>query len=281
MVLGRKGDFSSKQSANSTDITAMKHRCANLIAVAVVALPPAWSQASCGLSASPAALTFNYTINSTTLPPAAKLTVSLPKTASGATVISVSPTYPVGTPASQIGWLTVAPSFGSGPSSPLTVLAKPTGLPPGSYTANLSVTTNPNVGNLSVLVTLSIANPPASLAVSPGLTTANFTAASSSTPDTLSFTYITGSAWNVPASELDVSTSGGTIPFNVTAANAAGAASGGGTTAPVWLRVGPQGSPTPGLQTGGIAFAGSNVPILVSLDRPRSNRCFPAVMAAR
>ena len=189
MVFGRKGDFAAKQSANSTDITAMKHRCANLIAVAVVALPPAWSQASSGLSASPATLTFNYTVNSATLPASAKLTVSLPKTASAATVISASPTYPVGTPAGQIGWLTVAPSFGSGPSLPLTVLANPTGLPPGSYTANLSVTTNPNAGNLSVPVTLSISNPPASLVVSPGLTTSNFTPASGSTLDTLSFTY--------------------------------------------------------------------------------------------
>jgi hypothetical protein len=116
VVFGRKGDFAAKQSATSTDITAMKHRCANLIAVAVVALPPAWSQASSGLSASPATLTFNYTVNSATLPASAKLTVSLPKRASAATVISASPTYPVGTPAGQIGWLIVAPAFGSGPS---------------------------------------------------------------------------------------------------------------------------------------------------------------------
>jgi hypothetical protein len=255
----------------------MKHRCANLIALAVVVLPPAWSQTSSGPSASPPSLTFSYTVNSTTLPAATKLTVSLPATASGATVIAVSPTYPPGTPDTQAGWLTVAPSSGHAPLA-LSVIANPTSLPPGSYNATLSVTTAPNVGNLSIPVTLSISNPPANLVVNPGLSTSNFTSASGSSPDTLSFTYTTGSAWNVLASELDVSTNGGIIPFNVTVANAAASASGGGTSTPVWLRValGPVGaSGQPGLQTSGVAVAGASVPISVSLDQTSVQSLLP------
>jgi len=61
----------------------------------------------------------------------------------------------------------------------------------------------------------------------------------------------------------------------VTAANAAASGSGGNTATPVWLRVGPQGSPTPGLQTGGVAIAGQNVPILVSLDQTTVQSLLP------
>jgi uncharacterized protein (TIGR03437 family) len=277
VVFGRKGDFSAKQSGNSTDITTMKHRCANLIALAAAVLPLAWPQASSGPSPSPASLTFSYTVNSTALPAAAKLTISLPTTASSANVISVSPSYPPGTPDAQVGWLTVAPSSGHAPLA-LSVVANPTSLPPGSYNATLSVTTNPNVGSTSVSVTLSVANPQANLVVNPGLTTANFTPASGTTPDTLSFAYTTGAAWTGPASELDVSTNGGIIPFNVTAANAAASGSGGKGSTPVWLRValGPLGaSGQPGLQTSGVAVAGSSVPISVSLDQTSVQSLLP------
>jgi uncharacterized protein (TIGR03437 family) len=254
----------------------MKHRCANLIVLAAVALPSAWSQASSGPSATPASLTFNYTVNSTTLPASAPLTVSLPSTASSSTVISVVSTYPAGTPPTQT-WLTVAPAKGHAPLK-LTVVANPTSLPPGGYSATLSVTTNPNVGSLSISVTLSVSNPPANLVVNPGVATSNFTPASGSTPDTLSFTYTTGAPWNAPASELDVSTTGGTIPFNVTAANAAGSGSGGSATTPVWLRVFPgpvtaSGQPT--LQTSGVANTGSSVPITVSLDQTSVQSLLP------
>jgi len=212
------------------------------------------------------------------MPAASKLTVSLPTTAPSGTVISVVPTYPAGTPAGQTGWLTVAPSQGNTAPLPLTVVANPTGLPPGSYNAALSVTTNPNVGSLSIAVTLSISNPPANLVVNPGLTTANFTPASGTTPDTLSFAYTTGTPWNVTPSELDVSTNGGIIPFNVTAANAAGSGSGGSTTTPVWLRVAPgppSASGQPSLQTSGVAVAGSSVPISVSLDQTSVQSLLP------
>ncbi len=241
----------------------MKKPCAKLAILAAVGLSSAWSQtSSTGPSASPSSLSFSYTVNSSTLPASAKLKVSLPAAASSSTVISVVPAYPAGTPSAETGWLSVAPGSGVSPLT-LEVLANPTGLPPGSFTASLAVTTSPNVGALTVPVTLSISNPPANLVVSPGETTTNFTAASGSTPATLTFSYTTGSAWNLQASELDVSTNGGIIPFNVTAANAKAS---GSSTTPVWLRVAPQGAAVTSTQTSGVAVAGSDVPIMVSLD---------------
>src|SRR5579883_1743080 len=126
----------------------MKTRSALFAALATVILGSGWA-ASTGPSASPSSLSFSYTVNSTTLPASAKLTISLPASASSSTVISVAPQYPVGTPASQTGWLTIAPSSGHSPLA-LVVIANPTALPPGSYTVTLSITTNPNVGSLTV-----------------------------------------------------------------------------------------------------------------------------------
>jgi uncharacterized protein (TIGR03437 family) len=248
----------------------MKTRSALFAALATVILGSGWA-ASTGPSASPSSLSFSYTVNSTTLPASAKLTISLPASASSSTVISVAPQYPVGTPASQTGWLTIAPSSGHSPLA-LVVIANPTALPPGSYTVTLSITTNPNVGSLTVPVTLDISNPPANLVVSPGPATTNFTAASGSTPATLTFTYTTGAAWSGVSSELDVSTNGGIIPFNVTAANAS---SGGGGSTAVWLRVAPQGAALTGTTTSGVAVAGSNVPIIVSLDQTTVQSLLP------
>jgi uncharacterized protein (TIGR03437 family) len=248
----------------------MKKRCAKLAALAIIILSPGWA-ASTGPSAAPTSLTFSYTVNSTTLPASAKLTISLPNTASSSTVISVATEYPVGTPASQIGWLTVAPDSGYAPLA-MIVIANPTGLPPGSYTATLSITTNPSLGTLTVPVTLDISNPPASLVVAPGATTTNFSAASGSTPATLTFTYTTGTTWSATTSELDVSTNGGIIPFNVTAANAS---SGGSSSTGVWLRVAPQGAPLASTTTSGVAVAGSNVPIIVSLDQATVQSLLP------
>ena len=255
------------------DETAMKKPCAKLPVLAAIALSPAWSQTASGPSPNPSTLTFNYTVNSSTYPASAKLTISLPASQSGSTVISVSPVYAAGTPESQTGWLTVSPDSGHAPLA-LTVMVNPTGLPPGSFDATLSVDTTPNVGSVTVPVTLAISNPPANLVVSPGATTTNFTAASGSTPDTLSFTYTTGSAWSAPTSELDVSTNGGIIPFNVTAANASSSGTGASAT-PVWLRVAPEGAVVTSTQTSGVAVSGSSVPIIVSLDQTTVQALLP------
>jgi uncharacterized protein (TIGR03437 family) len=88
----------------------------------------------------------------------------------------------------------------------------------------------------------------------------------------LTFTYTTGSAWSGVTSELDVSTNGGIIPFNVTAANAS---SGGSSSTAVWLRVAPEGAALTGTTTSGVAVAGSNVPIIVSLDQTTVQSLLP------
>jgi uncharacterized protein (TIGR03437 family) len=257
-----------------TDRRVMKKPYAKLACLTVVVLSSRWSQAaSTVVTPSPTSLSFSYTVDSTTLPASTKLTITLPSTASSSTVISVTPVYPTGTPESEQGWLTVAPASGYGPLA-LTVLADPTSLPPGSFSATLSVTTDPDVGSVNVPVTLAILNPPANLVVTPGPTTTNFTAASGSTPATLSFTYVTGAAWTSPASELDVSTNGGIIPFNVTVANASASGTSSSTT-PVWLRVAPQGAMVPSTQTSGVAVAGASVPIMVSLDQTTVENLLP------
>jgi uncharacterized protein (TIGR03437 family) len=136
-----------------------------------------------------------------------------------------------------------------------------TSLPPGSFAASVAITTSPDVGSGSVPVTLSISNPPSTLVITPGPAVNNFTPASGTTPDTLSFFYTTGTSWTGPQSELDAATNGTPIPFTVTAANA----SSSGKTA-IWLRVG---SPTaiPTTQTGGQASPGSAAQIMISLDQ--------------
>jgi len=154
-----------------------------------------------------------------------------------------------------------------------TVLANPTSLPPGSYTATLSITTSPNVGTLTVPVTLNVSNPPASLVVNPGPTTANYSAASGTTPATLTFTYTTGSPWSTlspQTSELDVSSTDGIIPFTVTAANVA---SGGSKSGAVWLRV--ANGTTANTTTSGIANSPSSVAITVSLDQTTVQSLLP------
>jgi uncharacterized protein (TIGR03437 family) len=72
-------------------------------------------------------------------------------------------------------------------------------------------------------------------------------------------------------SELDVSTNGGIIPFNVTAA----VSSSGNSGTANWLRVAPQGALVPSTQTSGVAVAGSNVPIIVSLDQTTVQALLP------
>jgi uncharacterized protein (TIGR03437 family) len=216
-----------------------------------------------GPSVKPASLGFSYQVGNQTLPKAASLAVTLPATASSATIVCAAPAYPAGTPASQSGWLTLPSSpqtCGHGPLS-MSISVNVTSLPPGSFPASVAITTSPDVGSASVPVILSISNPPSTLVITPGPAVNNFTPASGATPDTLSFIYTTGTVWTDPQSELDAATNGTPIPFTVTAANA----SSSGKTA-VWLRVG---APTaiPTTQTGGQASPGSAAEIMISLDQ--------------
>ena len=224
-----------------------------------------------GPSVKPASLSFSYQVGDQAAPKAASLAVTLPATASSSTIICAAPTYPAGTPASQSGWLTLPSSpqiCGHGPLS-MSISANVTSMPPGSFAASIAITTSPDVGSASVPVMLSISNPPSTLVITPGPTANNFTPASGTTPDTLSFTYTTGTMWIDPQSELDAATNGTPIPFTVTAANA----SRGAKTA-VWLRLG---APTaiPTTQTSGQASPGSAAQIMVSLDQTSVQSLLP------
>jgi uncharacterized protein (TIGR03437 family) len=200
---------------------------------------------------------FNYQVNSSSFPAAAKLTASLPA------AISSLP-LAVAVASAPQGWLTVTPDSGHAPLA-MTVTVNPTSLTPGSYTGTITINTVPSSSNPAVVsVTLSISNPPSTLLVtSPS---GNYTppAAGAASP-TLTFTYTTGTAATLPgSSQLDVASNGDIIPFNVSASASSAGKSGSGTSA-VWLRVNGSGQ-LANLQTSGVALSGSYVPIYVTLD---------------
>ncbi len=204
-----------------------------------------------GPSATPTSLSFSYQVNSSTLPAAQKVTASLPASIAS---LPMSVTYT----SSPVGWLTVTPGSGYSPLA-LSVMVNPTGMAPGSYIGTITIDTVPASSNPAVVsANLLISNPPSTLLVTSSA--GNYSPASSgSTSPTLTFTYTTGATGASPSSsELDVSSNGGIIPFNVTAANVSSKAS-------VWLRVSSS-NQLPTLQTSGVALSGSYVPIVVTLD---------------
>jgi uncharacterized protein (TIGR03437 family) len=211
----------------------------------------AWAQ---GPTVTPTTVpTFTYTMNSGIFPAAQSVKVSLP--ASIATlpvsVGSVTAGSVVCSGVPPCGWLEVTPALGNAPLT-LSVSVNPTGMTPGNYAGSFVVDTVPSSGALAVKVTvnLQISNPPSQLVVS---------------KSALNFMYTSGSdASTLTSAEVDVSSTGDIIPFNVTIANAKG--SGSGTTA-IWLRVSTT-SPTQGAgtATSGSAGVGSLVPIYVTLD---------------
>jgi uncharacterized protein (TIGR03437 family) len=226
----------------------------------------------CGLSAAtqtgptakPASLSFTYQVNSTPLPAPTTVVVTLPPTDPASTIIyaSICPQTASTCPAS---WLSVTPPSGYGPLT-LTVHVNPTGMAPGSLSGRIYVWTSSGE-NLTVTTTLLITNPPSSLAVNPGAGITNFVVANGNTPDTLSFTYTTGTPWTSLASasvssELDVATNGTTIPFTVTASSSPGGKS---SACGGWVCVSQVGY-SPAATTSGVANSGSAVPIVVSLD---------------
>jgi uncharacterized protein (TIGR03437 family) len=185
------------------------------------------------------------------MPAAAKVTATLPASIA---LLPLSVTY-TSTP---VGWLTVTPDSGYAPLT-LSVMVNPTGMAPGSYVGTITIDTVPASSNPAVVsANLLISNPPSTLLVTSS--SSNYTPASSgSTSPTLTFTYTTGAIGASPvSSELDVSSNGGIIPFNVTAANVASKTS-------VFLRVSSS-NQLPTLQTSGVALSGSYVPIVVTLD---------------
>jgi uncharacterized protein (TIGR03437 family) len=221
---------------------------------------PAWAQ-SAGPTATPSSLNFAYQVNSTTLPAAGKVTVSLPaSTSSNVTLAVATGALP--------GWLTVTPDSGHAPLA-LSVTVNPTGLTPGSYVGTITINTNPAGSNpAAVSVTLSISNPPSTLVVtSPS---GNYApAASGASSPTLTFTYTTGSNATLPGtSELDVASNGGIIQFNVTTTvtSSKGGSSSSSAASGVWLRVSQGANQIPSTSTSGVALSGSYVPLTVTLD---------------
>lgn len=235
----------------------MKTRTMSLALAAVVFASGTLCHAqSTGPTAAPGSLSFSYQVNAT-LPAPVKVTVSLPA-ASSALPLSVT-----GVGSVPQGWLTVTPDYGRAPLT-LTVTVNPTGLTPGSYSGSITIDTTPGSRlPATVPVNLLISNPPSTMVLSPGASTTNYSPppSGSSTP-TLTFLYTTGTAATSPLiSELDVSSTGDIIPFNVTTG-------GGKTSTASWIRVSSSPTQLPSLATSGSAFPGSSSPIYVTLDLP-------------
>jgi uncharacterized protein (TIGR03437 family) len=244
-------------------------------ALAALVASGAWAASSTSITVSPTSVTFTYQVGSATMPASGKVTVTLPSGSASSTVLDAQVN-------SAPAWLTVTPASGYSPLN-LTLTANPTGLPPGNYPATIAISTVPATMTLTIPVTLVVSNPPSSLVViSPS---PNYTSATSTTNGTLAFAYTTGSPWPAypasdptTASELDVASNGGTIPFTVTAA---ATGTGTGTASKVvWVRVGPMGSTPTGLTTSSVALSGSYIPITVLLDGTTVQSMLPGSYSA-
>ncbi len=242
---------------------------AALAAAALWSCFPAYTQ-STGPTASPGTLNFSYQVNAT-IPAPGKVTISLPAASSSL------PLSMTGVVSSPQGWLTATPDSGHAPLA-LTVTVNPTGLAPGSYSGTITIDTVPaSKLPATVSVTLLITNPPSTMVLSPSTATTNYSPppSGSATP-TLTFLYTTGTAAPTPSlSELDVSSTGDIIPFNVSVGNGKGAS----TTS--WIRVASSPTQLPSLATSGSAFPGSASPVYVSLDTPTVSTLDPGSYAGQ
>jgi uncharacterized protein (TIGR03437 family) len=227
-------------------------------------MAPVEAASTTAITASPASLSFSYQVNSTTLPAASKVTVTLPSGTASSTSMTATATSTVGGIPTTQGWLAATPESGHSPLA-LTVTANPTGLAPGSYTGTITITatTTPATTSCVVPVVMSVSNPPSNLEVAQPYS-ANYTPPVGSTNGSLSFTYTTGDpAGPAPLSAaLYVASSGDIISFNVAAAVTSSKSS---SSTAVWIQVAQQGA-APSTQTSGVALSGSSVPITVSLD---------------
>ena len=215
----------------------------------------AWPAVAQAPKAAPSALLFSYQVNGATPLPAQTVQVTVPTGPSGSIL-----TVAVVTPAP---WLTVTPDAGRVPLA-LTVRANPTGLTPGSYLGQITVTSPQAVSNPALIsVTLSITNPHSSLSMS----SPSFTGLS----PTLAFDYVTGTSGpNPPTATLSITTSGSEpIQFNVTATDTSSVKGSGGI-----LRVNASGQ-SPSVNTPGFAMPGGFVLITVSLDPLALNSLLP------
>ncbi len=187
-------------------------RLSLLVLTGVIALT---AQTAPVLSVNNAAVTFSYTIGVAKLPAAQSIAVKSTPAGVTFTVATTGPSPHQG------AWLLVSASSGRAPQT-LSTQVNPTGLPAGSYAATITLTgtTGSPLPTATVAVTLVVAPPPPTLAVSPA---------------SLAFTYITG--------EPIISNVALTSNFILSSTGAATAATvsvAGGT----WLKVNPTGNIT-------------------------------------
>ena len=223
------------------------------------------SAQSAGPTAVPSSLSFSYQVNSATFPAAATVKITLP-TASATLPLSITPPQ---------NWAAVTPLSGYAPLT-LSVSVNPTGLAPGGYNTTITVDTTPTSHSpTSISVTLTVSNPPPHLVVTSPTPAPYYTPQGSGNPTpivTFSYTTGPGAATDPPAQvppacavELDVSSTGGIIPFNVTVANVKG--TGSSSSSAVWVRINSLGQ-LPTTTTSGVANTGSYAPLCVTADLP-------------
>ncbi|MGO9261327.1 MAG: hypothetical protein ACLQU1_34230 [Bryobacteraceae bacterium] len=245
----------------------------------------AWLACACcasaqtvGPTATPSTLSFSYTVNSTTLPAAATVKITLPAASASLPLVVTAPD----------NWAAVTPLGGSAPLT-LTVSVNPTGLAPGSYATSIGVDTSPTShAAATIAVTLTISNLPPNLLVTSPQSAPYYTPAGSGSPSPIvTFSYTTGAATTTvppPATapacnmELDVSSNGGIIPFNVTVANVKSTGSSG--TSAVWVRVNSSGQ-LPTTATSGVANTGSYAPLCITADLPTLQTLNPGSYAGQ
>jgi len=227
----------------------MTKRGMKTMALVTLLFAGAWhSHAQTGPSVKPTSLSFAYQLNSTTLPASVKIVITLP--------IAIA-TLPIKV-STDHDWLIATPSQGYTPLS-CTVSVNVYGLTPGTYPAIVTVDTVPTHGALSVPVVLSISNPAASLLLtSPS---PYFAKATSAQIAAMSFSYVTSMSVTPAQIELDVASTGDSIPFDVTATSGSGATAG-------WLRVSLYQTipPAPVLHTSATVLLGGQVLLYVSVD---------------
>ncbi|HTR38924.1 MAG TPA: IPT/TIG domain-containing protein [Bryobacteraceae bacterium] len=180
----------------------MRNKILLCIAALALARP---ARGAVTLSSTPASLTFTYQFGAITLPPAQTLSV---KCSSGTISYTAATDEP---------WLTVSPDQGNLPGS-LSVKVNPTSMPVGTQPAAHVLVNVAGVPQLSVVVTLVVTPPPASLTPSPlslsftapptPVATQTFTLATDSLP--IAFTATSGAAW------LTLNADGGSPASSVT-----------------------------------------------------------------
>src|ERR1017187_9905780 len=147
-----------ERGRDATCLHSAARRLIQLIFCCGLGLACAWPAVAQVPNAAPSALLFSYQFNGATPLPAQTVQVTVPTGPSGSIL-----TVAVVTPAP---WLTVTPDAGRVPLA-LTVRANPTGLTPGSYLGQITVTSPQAVSNPALIsVTLSITNPHSSLSMS-------------------------------------------------------------------------------------------------------------------